>query len=123
MPHGHSSNQCRWSGTLNRVASSTGTGDVDLHHTVIGLLPSHRSRADETLAPRSSSRLEPGSPELEVEPIGNDQHRVINGGTSLTLRNLTLTKGYADLGSAVLAPDWVAPASVSAGVRLSIARK
>jgi len=35
---------------------------------------------------------------------GNDQHRVINGGTSLTLRNLTLTKGNADLGSAVLAP-------------------
>ncbi len=36
---------------------------------------------------------------------GNDQHRVINGGTSLSLRNLTLTKGYADLGSAVLAPS------------------
>jgi hypothetical protein len=36
---------------------------------------------------------------------GNDQHRVINGGTSVSLRNLTLTKGYADLGSAVLAPS------------------
>jgi hypothetical protein len=35
---------------------------------------------------------------------GKDQHRVINGGTSLSLKNLTLTKGYADLGSAVLAP-------------------
>ncbi|HUQ81406.1 MAG TPA: right-handed parallel beta-helix repeat-containing protein [Gemmatimonadaceae bacterium] len=34
---------------------------------------------------------------------GNDQHRVINGGTSLSLKNLTLTKGYADLGSAVMA--------------------
>ena len=36
---------------------------------------------------------------------GNDQHRVINGGTSLSLKNLTLTKGFADLGSAVLAPS------------------
>ncbi len=36
---------------------------------------------------------------------GNDQHRVISGGTSLSLRNLTLTKGYADLGSAVSAPS------------------
>ncbi len=36
---------------------------------------------------------------------GNDQHRVVNGGTSLSLQNLTLTKGYADLGSAVLAPS------------------
>ena len=36
---------------------------------------------------------------------GNDQHRVINGGTLLSLRNLTLTKGFADLGSAVAAPS------------------
>ncbi|MDF2774481.1 MAG: hypothetical protein K0S86_3981 [Geminicoccaceae bacterium] len=36
---------------------------------------------------------------------GNDQHRVINGGTSVSLRNLTLTKGNADLGSAVMAPS------------------
>src|SRR5687768_17457195 len=36
---------------------------------------------------------------------GNDQHRVINSGTSLTLRNVTLTKGYADYGSAVVAPS------------------
>ena len=35
---------------------------------------------------------------------GNDQHRVITSGTSLTLRNLTLTKGYADFASAVHAP-------------------
>src|SRR5687768_2927316 len=35
---------------------------------------------------------------------GKDQHRVIDGGTSLTLRNLTLTKGFADLGAAVIAP-------------------
>ena len=34
---------------------------------------------------------------------GNDQHRVINGGTSLTLRNLTLTKGYSSFASAVVA--------------------
>ena len=36
---------------------------------------------------------------------GNDQHRVISGGTSLTLRNMTLTQGYADYGSAVVAPS------------------
>ena len=36
---------------------------------------------------------------------GNDQHRVINGGTSLTLRNVTLTKGNSDFGSAVIAPS------------------
>ena len=36
---------------------------------------------------------------------GNDQHRVINSGTSLALRNVTLTKGYADFGSAVVAPS------------------
>ena len=36
---------------------------------------------------------------------GNDQHRVISGGTSLTLRNVTLTKGYSDYGSAVAAPS------------------
>ena len=34
---------------------------------------------------------------------GNDQHRVIDGGTSVSLRNLTLTKGYADFASAVAA--------------------
>jgi hypothetical protein len=36
---------------------------------------------------------------------GNDQHRVITSGTSLSLRNITLTKGYADYASAVLAPS------------------
>jgi len=36
---------------------------------------------------------------------GNDQHRVINSGTSLSLRNVTLTKGFADFGSAVVAPS------------------
>jgi hypothetical protein len=36
---------------------------------------------------------------------GNDQHRIIDGGTSLSLRNLTLTKGYADFASAVHAPS------------------
>jgi hypothetical protein len=36
---------------------------------------------------------------------GNDQHRVITSGTSLALRNVTLTKGYADYASAVLAPS------------------
>ena len=36
---------------------------------------------------------------------GNDQHRVISGGTSLTLRNVTLTKGYGDYASAVVAPS------------------
>ena len=36
---------------------------------------------------------------------GNDQQRVINSGTSLVLRNVTLTKGYADFGSAVVAPS------------------
>src|SRR5215204_3823894 len=35
---------------------------------------------------------------------GNDQHRVITSGTSLTLKNLTLTKGYADFASAAQAP-------------------
>ena len=35
---------------------------------------------------------------------GNDQHRVMGSGTSLTLRNLTLTKGYADFASAAHAP-------------------
>jgi hypothetical protein len=39
---------------------------------------------------------------------GNDQHRVINGGTSLTLHNLTLTKGNADFGSAVVASSSLA---------------
>jgi hypothetical protein len=32
---------------------------------------------------------------------GNDQHRVINSGTSLALHNVTLTKGNADFASAV----------------------
>ena len=36
---------------------------------------------------------------------GNGQHRVITSGTSLSLRNVTLTKGYDDYASAVLAPS------------------
>ena len=147
-------------------------GRWPLAFTLLGLAALAAACADEPVAPRSSSRSEPGAPSLEVEPIqvtvtnasggfevgslqwavaqinqpgptgvivfdaslegatitldapldaqrpveiigpakgltlsGNDQHRVINGGTSLSLRNLTLTKGNADFASAVVAPS------------------
>jgi len=136
--------------------------------TLWGLAALAAACSDETVAPRYSSELKPGTPALEMEPIqvtvtnasggydvgsiqwavaqinqpgptgvivfdpsldgatitldapldaqrpveiigpakgitlsGNDQHRVIDGGTSLSLRNLTLTKGNADFASAV----------------------
>src|SRR5215471_11526074 len=47
-------------------------------------------------------------PSKGITLSGNDQHRVINGGTSLALHNVTLTKGYADFGSAVVASSSLA---------------
>ena len=43
-------------------------------------------------------------PDKGITLSGNDQHRVIESGTSLSLRNLTLTKGYADFASAAHGP-------------------
>ena len=65
------------------------------------------SRAPPSCSTRPSRRSAPyrSWDPTGVTISGNDQHRVINGGTSFTLRNLTLTQGYADLGSAVMAPS------------------
>ena len=55
-------------------------------------------------APLNAQRpVEIIGPAKGITLSGNDQHRVIDGGTSLSLRNLTLTKGYADFASAVAA--------------------
>ena len=37
---------------------------------------------------------------------GNDQHRVIDSDSSVSVQNVTLTKGFADFGSAVNAPSF-----------------
>ena len=37
---------------------------------------------------------------------GNDQHRVIDSDRSVSVQNVTLTKGFADFGSAVNAPSF-----------------
>ena len=55
-------------------------------------------------APLNAQRpVEIIGPAKGITLSGNDQHRVIDGGTSLSLRNLTLTKGFSDFGSAVVA--------------------
>ena len=57
-------------------------------------------------APLNAQRpVEIIGPAKGITLSGNDQHRVIDGGTSLSLRNLTLTKGYGDFASAVAAPS------------------
>src|SRR5262245_43191397 len=53
-------------------------------------------------APLNAQRpVEIIGPTKGITLSGNDQHRVINSGTELSLRNVTLTKGYDDFGSAV----------------------
>ena len=53
-------------------------------------------------APLDAQRpVEIVGPAKGITLSGNDQHRVINSGTSLSLRNVTVTKGNADFASAV----------------------
>ncbi len=42
-------------------------------------------------------------PEKGITLSGNDQHRVISGRSNVSLKNVTVTKGYADYASAILA--------------------
>ena len=82
---------------VNEPGPATGviTFDASLEGDTITLdVPLQAQRPMEIIGPAKGITLS-----------GNDQHRVITSGTSLTLRNLTLTKGYADYGSAVVAPS------------------